>query len=103
MNKPATQILAEKLRKLMAERDWNPQILRDKSGISDKSIYLYLSQKAAPSVQKLDMMAQAFGLEAWQLLSETPRTETPTILTALENASPETVAFIEQVLDREAK
>jgi len=60
--------LAANLTILMQQKDWKPQQLAEKSGVSPRMIAYLLSEERAPTIDIIERLARSFGLEAWQLM-----------------------------------
>ena len=60
--------LANNLRLLMAAREWNQVDLAKRSGVNQKTISNILNGRNTPTLDKLDLIASAFGLNAWHLI-----------------------------------
>lgn len=65
---PARRALAENLRRIFAEREINSSAVAKKSGIAQRTIHDMLMGAHDPGLGKIDKVAQALGLHAWQLL-----------------------------------
>jgi transcriptional regulator with XRE-family HTH domain len=68
-------VFAANLERLMAyaakhhdKRLASPEALEEASGVSRSNIYRYLAQETSPTLEKLEGIARAFDLMAWQLL-----------------------------------
>lgn len=72
MHKTATEILRDRVRALMARRDWNQQTLAAKSGVSQSRIAYLLNyhdqNDRHPTTKIIEQFAVAFGVPAWELL-----------------------------------
>lgn len=60
--------LASNLRHLMAAQRWNQVDVAKRSGVNQKTISNILNGRNTPTLDKLDMIAAAFGLNAWHLI-----------------------------------
>lgn len=60
--------LAANLRHLMNSREWNQVELAKRSRVNQKTISNILAGRNTPTLDKLDMIASAFGLNAWHLI-----------------------------------
>lgn len=68
----AMEILRDNLARLMTARGWSQHVLAAKSGVSQSAIGYVLRYRdrgdKRPGIEKIEMLAKPFGLEAWQLL-----------------------------------
>lgn len=68
----AMEILRDNLTRLMAARDWSQRAMAKKSGVSQSMIGYVLRyrdpQDKRPGVEKIELLAKTFGLQAWQML-----------------------------------
>lgn len=60
--------LSINLRHLMATREWNQVQLAKRSGVNQKTISNILNGRNTPTLDILDQIAAAFGLNVWHLI-----------------------------------
>lgn len=65
---PPARMLAENLKKLIAEEGWSNRTLAAKSGVSDRFIGMLLKGESQATVDVAEALAKAFGLTGWQLI-----------------------------------
>ena len=79
IKRPATKdTLANNLRALMDERQWNQVELSKRSGVSQRQISNILRRETGCSIEHAEALAQAFGLEGWHLIMPTLRRDLKT-------------------------
>ena len=106
---PTKRVLSRNLRHLMKMRDWTQQDLSKKSGVSQRTISNMLTEEKVPTLDTVDKVAAAFGLNLWHMIM-------PKLVEDLENGSsirgliddyfgsdPAGKRLILQVADREAE
>lgn len=71
----------------MGVRGWKQMDLERRSGVSQKTISNILAEKKVPTLDTVDMLANAFGLNLWHMIM-------PTLIEDLESGSK-----IEQLYD----
>ena len=64
-------ILGEKIKQLRLDRNWRQDDLSQKIGIHQRNISKYETGKLIPSKQTLEKFAQAFNIDAQELLKGT--------------------------------
>jgi len=71
----AMEILRDNVARLMTARDWSQHTLAAKSGVSQSAIGYVLryrdQQDKRPGIEKIEQIARAFGLQAWQIMCPT--------------------------------
>jgi len=107
--RPATKtVLARNLRHLMEDRRWDQLTLAKKSGVSQKTISNILRQEKVPTLDTVESIAQAFGLNLWHLIMPTlvddlqSQTSIRSVYNAFIKSSERGKAFILTVAEREA-
>lgn len=77
-------VLAQNLKALMKTKGGpNSQIaLGKKSGVAQATIGRILKQETAASIETVDQLARAFGLEGWQLMVPGMDSQNPPVLMA---------------------
>lgn len=65
---PPARMLAENLKRLLAEEGWSNRTLAAKSGVSDRFIGMLLKGESQATVDVAEALAKAFGLTGWQLI-----------------------------------
>lgn len=83
---PANQTLADNLRRLMEEADLKQKALEARSGVKQTTISLYLrpedripgkdGKAGSAKLTEVEQLAQAFGIQAWELLQPQEAKET---------------------------
>ena len=103
------ETLIDNLRFLMRQEKLSEDALGKRAGLSQKAINNILNGKSAPSIDTLDKIAVAFGLQGWHLIVPNLPTEllnSPSIeklYRSFATASPEGRELIERVAEREAQ
>lgn len=69
------ETLAANMRRLMADRDWKQAELAERAGIAQKTVSQILTGSSAATIETVDAIARAFGIEVWQLLMPPASTE----------------------------
>lgn len=70
---PSKVLLAKNLRVLRAANDWSQMTLSERSGVDSKYIVGLEKGVRRPSLDTLDKLATAFGLEPFELLQPRDR------------------------------
>jgi transcriptional regulator with XRE-family HTH domain len=68
--KPLPKVIADNLRALMLKRGWSDGDLAAKAGVDKKTVNNMVNGRHATQTDKLELVAKAFGLHAWELLVE---------------------------------
>lgn len=103
------ETLAQNLQHLMELRDWSAYDLAKESGVGQKTIWNILNQQSAPSIETVDRLAAAFGLNLWHLImSNLPddllqSPSLPRIIERYAHARPDDRRLIEGVAERTAQ
>lgn len=66
--KSSFTLLQNNLRRLRTARNWSQSVLAEKAGLSVGAIKMFETGKRWPRSDNLDAIANAFGVEAWELL-----------------------------------
>jgi transcriptional regulator with XRE-family HTH domain len=68
----AMETLRDNVTRLMKARDWSQHTMARKSGVSQSAVGYVMRyrdpQDKRPGLENIEMMAKAFGLQAWQML-----------------------------------
>lgn len=65
---PTKTVLARNLRHLMRSRKWNQAELSKRSKVSQRTISNILTNEKVPTLDTVDKIASAFGLNLWHLI-----------------------------------
>lgn len=63
-----SETFARNLHRLQKMEDWSDAEVGRRSGVSGRMIGMYKALDAAPSIDKANDIAKAFGYEGWELL-----------------------------------
>jgi transcriptional regulator with XRE-family HTH domain len=102
-------VLARNLRYLMGDRGWDQVDLAKKSGVSQKTVSNILGEIKVPTLDTVDKLASAFGLNLWHLILPTlvEDLKSPTsireLYAAFSTSNDQGRQFILSVAEREAK
>lgn len=66
--KQVAEVFGANIRKAMQDRGWNDSKLAAKSGLSPRAVAYYKSGGRVPSIEKVQALGRALGVEAVQLL-----------------------------------
>jgi len=95
--------LSRNLRALMDKREWDQNDVAKAAGVSQKTVSNMLRMEGSPRVQSVSAVAEAFGLQGWQLLATDLADGVPDLLTAYLLSSSEGQEMIRRVAEREAE
>lgn len=85
----ATEILANYLKKALDRHGAKAELAR-KSGVHPNSIDSYLELKTSPTLEQVEKMASALGIQVWEVFK--PDSATPT-----QEFTPEIVALMRRI------
>ena len=71
-------LLDNNLRRLLAERNWQQKDLAERTGIHKSSICKYMNGTGDPTFDKLDRLADGFGVPVSELFVDSYRENNPT-------------------------
>jgi transcriptional regulator with XRE-family HTH domain len=103
-----TEAVAKNLRRLMDVNGLTQVQVAKRAGVSQRHISNVLNAAQEPGIEKINKIAQAFGLHGWQLqmpnLPEDMLTDgrVTRVIDALTRATPEGREMIERLAEREA-
>lgn len=105
----AAELLAHNLRLMMKKHGYSKAELERRSGVSDRHIAYILTMERVASIDVVESIAKAFGLQAWQLIHEKLTDDSAVnhkveqVISDYMNASDDGRKLIFMVAEREAK
>ena len=103
------ETLAHNLQHLMEAKEWSAYDLARNSGVGQKTIWNILNQQSAPSIETVDRLASAFGLNLWHLIMPNlpddllASPSLPRVIDRYAHARPDDRRLIEGVAERAAQ